>query len=252
MEKSFKRRFYSGTSGLVLPIPRYEFPAPFVNASRITYYAELYSSLEVNSSFYKVPQPATVAKWAGSVDDDFKFTFKLWRGITHNSKLDFMKEDVEYFMKTISHIGAKKGCLLIQFPPGIGSSYRVQLEKLLGCIRESDSEDWDVAVEFRNASWYSDDSVQEVLHAFKATMVVHDMPGSATPHGDFTADFMYLRFHGPTGNYDGSYSDDILREYAATVYDWLDGGKEVYVYFNNTIGDALKNLDAFNGFIHSK
>ncbi len=251
METRFKHLFYSGTSGLVLPIRRYEFPAPFVNASRITYYARLYNSLEVNSSFYKVPRPITVIKWSASVPDDFRFTFKMWRGITHSSKLNFTEDDVLAFMSRINQIGGKKGCLLIQFPSGIGDTYKAQLERLLGCIRESDSGDWQIAVEFRNASWYSD-ATMEMLEAFKATLVVHDMPGSATPKVDFSADFMYMRLHGPTGKYDGSYSDEVLREYAAIVYGWLSEGKEVYVYFNNTKGDALKNLDTFNGFIHSK
>ena len=70
-------RFYSGISGLQLPIPQHLFPPPFENASRLTYYASLFNSIENNSSFYKIPQSATVARWADSVPEHFKFTFKL-------------------------------------------------------------------------------------------------------------------------------------------------------------------------------
>ena len=74
--------FYSGLSGLQLNIPQYLYPPPFENASRLTYYASLFNSIEINSSFYKIPKAATVAKWAACVPENFKFTFKLWKGIT--------------------------------------------------------------------------------------------------------------------------------------------------------------------------
>ena len=129
MEKSVSPHFYSGTSGLVLPIPKYEFPAPFENASRLTYFASLYNSLEVNSSFYKIPKLATTYKWATSVPDDFRFTFKLWQGITHGKGFDFNKEDVEHFMTVIGQVGIKKGCLLIQLPPKAGNHYFGKLDQ---------------------------------------------------------------------------------------------------------------------------
>ena len=66
---------------------------------------------------------------------------------------------------------------------------------------------------------------------------------------DLQADFIYVRFHGPTGNYRGSYSDDVLSEYAGYIMDWVDEGKIVYVYFNNTAGDAFNNLQTLNNLV---
>ncbi len=242
---SFQLGFYSGISGLQLPIPKYLFPPPYQNASRLTYYSTLFNSIEVNSSFYKIPNAATIVKWASSVPEYFKFTFKLWKGITHINGLYFRTEDVDHFLKSINSVQNKRACLLIQFPPSLGSEYIGQLEKLLTCIQERESARWNIAIEFRNKSWYND-STYELLNLFGTTLVIHDIANSATPMILQESEFIYIRFHGPTGNYRESYSDDFLSEYATYVQEWLSEGKEVYMYFNNTMGDALNNLGTIN------
>ena len=132
------KQYYSGLSGLQLPIPKYLFPPPYENVSRLTYYATFFNSIEINSSFYKIPRPETVAKWAASVPEHFRFTFKFWKGITHSKGLDFNEDDVVSFMDSINSVSERKGCLLIQFPPSIGSAYTIQLERILSCIKETD------------------------------------------------------------------------------------------------------------------
>lgn len=239
----FQPRLYSGLSGLQLPIPKYQYPTPYENASRLTYYSSFFNSIEINSSFYKIPQPATVAKWAGLVTDNFKFTFKLWREITHTKHLVFKEEDVSAFFTSINEVGEKKGCLLIQFPPGLGINNFSQLEKLLNCIHEIDrTSEWKIAVEFRNKSWYHE-SVYELLEFYKAAIVIQDNVKSATPLISQESVFIYVRFHGPSGNYRGSYSQDFLNEYAIYINEWIEAGKTVYVYFNNTMGDAFSNTE---------
>ena len=247
-----RHHIYSGLSGLQLPIPKYLFPSPFENASRLTYYASIFNSIEFNSSFYKIPQPSTVAKWAASVPEHFRFTFKLWKKITHTKGLNFNKEDVGAFFNSINSVNEKKGCLLIQFPLCLGKEYSIQLENLLSCIIESDpTQDWKVAVEFRNKSWYHED-VYDLFSFYKATMVIQDIPKSATPLLEQKSDFLYLRFHGPTGNYRESYSEDFLREYATLINEWIEEEKTIYVYFNNTMGDAFNNLETLKRFVHKE
>jgi len=244
--------FYSGLSGLQLPIPKYLYPPPFENASRLTFYASLFNSIEINSSFYTIPQAAIVSKWAASVPENFKFTFKLWKEITHSNGLNFNNEDVSAFFNSINSVKEKKGCLLIQFPPGLGRECTFQLDKLLSCIKAADNaQDWKVAVEFRNKSWYHE-NVYDLLNFHKAAIVIQDIPKSATPFLNHKSDFMYIRFHGPTGNYRDSYSEDFLNEFATYLTEWIEEGKTVYVYFNNTMGDALKNLKTLNGLLHDK
>src|SRR5688572_12770918 len=108
--------FYSGLSGLALPLPKYKFPEAFQKSTRLTYYSSLFNSIEINRSFYTLPNGKTMAKWSNEVPEDFKFTFKLWKQITHAKGLRFDTTDVKHFLDAIGQVGEKKGCLLIQFP----------------------------------------------------------------------------------------------------------------------------------------
>jgi uncharacterized protein YecE (DUF72 family) len=242
--------FFAGLSGLELPIPKYLYPPPYQDASRLTYYSTFFNSIEINSSFYKLPKPATVSKWAASVHENFKFTFKLWKQITHLKGLHFEESDLDKFLKAISGARDKKGCLLMQFPPSLTIESKPQLDKLLGCVKELDTEVlWNIAIEFRHKSWYHP-SVYELMDSYHSTIVIQDIPKSATPMLDIESEIVYVRFHGPTGNYRGSYSEDILSEYADYISDWVEQGKKVFVYFNNTMGDAFINLESLNRLIY--
>lgn len=241
--------FYSGLSGLQLPVPKYLFPEPHQNASRLTYYSTFFNSIEINSTFYKLPLAKTVSNWIASVPHEFKFTFKLWRDITHVKYLDFKEADVVSFFNVISKANHKKGCVLIQFPPSFGKANIMQLDKLLRCISQNNiNQEWKIAVEFRNKTWYEHE-VYDILQMYNACLVIQDIPKSITPMIDHLSDFIYVRFHGPTGNYRESYSEQFLAEYATYIKEWLEEGKTVFTYFNNTMGDAFKNLETLNRFI---
>lgn len=236
-------KFYAGTSGIVLPVANKQaFPSSYRDKSRLSYYASLFNSLEVNSSFYRIPMAATTRRWAAEVSHEFKFTFKLFKGITHNKALVFDEALVKKFIDVIDEVGEKKGALLIQFPASTIVDCYPQLEKLLTCIREYDPrKTWNICVEFRHPSWYREETFN-LLAAYNTSMVIHDMPRSVPPRISSSSHFEYLRFHGPMGDYKGGYTDAVLKEYAEHINDWLKEGKTVYTYFNNTIGDALKNL----------
>lgn len=241
------RAFYSGTSGMVLPVKQSEYPPEFKGASRLTYYASLHSSVEINSSFYQVPKPATVGKWRESVPSHFRFTFKVPKTVTHAKGLQFNAEDLEVFAETVAKVDKKKGCLLVQFPPSVKRERQEELEGILECLR-SDAKGWHIAVEFRDPSWYNRE-VYRVLQSFGAGMVEQDMPKSATPQVTVADDFHYLRFHGPEGTYRGSYDETFLLRHAKRISAWVKEGREVYVYFNNTMGDALGNLGTLNAMV---
>jgi uncharacterized protein YecE (DUF72 family) len=247
-----KGNFYCGTSGILTPIPKRDFPPEFKHCSRLTYCATLLNSTEINSSFYKLPMPATVTKWANTVPDSFRFTFKLWREITHNKGLVFKDEDIFRYMDVVSNAVGRKGCILVQFPPSITVTERAQLSHLLSVLVEANQvQQWNIAVEFRHRSWYNED-IYEMLEQFNAGMVIQDMPASATPLILTAENFVYLRFHGPGGNYRGGYSDELLNEYAYYIREWQEEGKDVYVYFNNTAGDALKNVTSLQQYVKEK
>jgi len=81
------------------------------------------------------------------------------------------------------------------------------------------------------------------------SVVLHDMPSSAPIITGGISDFVYVRFHGTDKGYRGSYSDEVLLTYAQFIKTWKNEGKDVYVYFNNTLGNAVNNLITLNGFI---
>jgi uncharacterized protein YecE (DUF72 family) len=238
-----------GLSGLELPVPKYQFPPEHQASSRLTYYATLFNTIEVNSSFYKIPGTGTVARWASSVVNDFVFTFKLFKEVTHCKELNFSPSVVEEFIQTINSIREKKGCLLIQFPPSLRNEHIGQLDKLLSTVRAADPSNlWKVAAEFRFNGWYNPD-VFDLLETSGAALVLHDIPKSATPMNQVASQIVYVRFHGPTGNYRGSYTDAFLHEYAEYITEWLSDGKEVFVYFNNTAGDAFNNCQTLRSLL---
>ncbi|AYL94576.1 DUF72 domain-containing protein [Mucilaginibacter celer] len=241
--------FYLGTSNIVLPVPnKLAFPEAWRDKSRLSFYASLFNSLEVNSTFYKVPLGKTVARWSAEVPAGFRFTFKFWKEITHNKNLAFKPADVERFFEVINRCD-KKGCLLIQLPPGTRFESFGQLAALLAIIQQYNRESpWRIVVEFRHSSWYNQQTYQ-LLQNNDVAIVMHDMKASAPPFIESTADFVYLRFHGPEAGYRGNYADDVIAEYAAYINEWRGEGKTVYAYFNNTLGSALGNLVGLNSVV---
>ena len=247
---SLTQQFFAGTSGLVLPVPNKQaFPAAFKDKSRLGYYAHLFNSLEVNSSFYKIPRAATVARWAQQVGDSFTFTFKLYKGITHNKLLAFDKTLVKQFMEVVNEAGNKRGCLLIQFPKSTQVNLG-QLGKLLGCVEQHNKIGWGICVECRNIGWYNND-IYKLLDKFDASLVIHDMPGSATPQLQPWTNHVYLRYHGVLGDYKGTYEQHFLQQQANLVVEYLKNGRTVYAYFNNTIGLAVENVATLRSYVEA-
>lgn len=242
--------FYGGMSGLILPVPnKLHYPEEFQDKSRLCYYASLMNTIEINSSFYKVPLANTVKKWTNEVTKDFKFTFKLFKEITHSKNLDFNPELVVHFFKVIAEVGDKKGCLLVQLPPSVQIKHLPQIQFLVKTLRENDPQkEWNIALEFRHPSLYIS-PLYNLLETHQLGLVIHDKRPANTPMHQQNLPFIYLRFHGPNGNYRDSYEDDVLSEYASYVSDWLDDGKQVFSYFNNTMGTSYANLKTLREFI---
>ncbi|MBN9384408.1 MAG: DUF72 domain-containing protein [Chitinophagaceae bacterium] len=239
--------FRSGTSGLVLREPNKQaLPPGHRQKHRLTYYAALFNSIEINSSFYTIPMAVTFTKWSHLVPPGFQFTLKLWRGITHARGFVISPADIALFMKAAANLADKKGCLLIQLPPNVTWNKLGQLEKMLTLVQAPDAGPaWRIAVEFRDRSWYRQETY-DLLDRFQSALVLHDMPAASTHTPAGKAGFTYIRFHGIRGDYKGSYTHTHLEEYAKKIRNWLHQGKDVYAYFNNTIGDAVANLETLN------
>ena len=241
--------FRSGTSGLVLSEPnKKHYPTEFREKSRLTYYATKFNSIEINSSFYKIPRCQTYSNWTTQVPEDFQFSIKLWKGITHDSKFDFQIKDFTTFFSALDCLGKNKGCLLIQFPAGIPFDL-VKLGNILDQVKKLDPGGyWRIAIEFRHNRWYQK-TVLKLIDEYKASLVLHDMPNSKLDQLQSESQFVYLRFHGENGDYRGSYSAEFLKQKAQEIKRWLNRDLDVYVYFNNTIGGAAENLKMLNEFV---
>lgn len=239
---SSKGSFYSGTSNVVLPVRnKAYFPPEYQDKTRLAYYASLFNSVEINSTFYKLPLAQTVTRWSDEVPDNFRFSFKLFKGVTHSAKAIFNLKSVPEFLTRIGSL--KRGCLLIQLPP----KFSVDLFQL-GQLLELAAGSWPLAVEFRHPGWYRQE-VFALLRDHGASMVLQDIPRSASPMELTSKELVYLRFHGPESGYRGTYSDAYLAEYAAYISEWMASGMDVYAYFNNTLGNAVQNLMTLNNFV---
>lgn len=241
--------FYSGTSGLAIPFNKTQYPAEFKDKSQLQYYASQFNSIEINSSFYKLPKTATVKNWAESVPKDFRFTLKVPKSITHSPELDAAPHQLTEFMQVISQVGDKKGCLLAQFPPSLTIE---KIEPFTQLLKQFNQEiklsSWKLAVEFRHSSWY-DPSVYQLLKTYNASLVLHDMKNSTTQWSNVYDEIIYVRLHGPEPRYRGNYSDESLKQIAEAVINWINEGKTVYTYFNNTVGAAFNNVKTLNEFV---
>ena len=236
-----KGRIRIGISNAVVPGNKKTFPPAFQLKSRLHYYSSIFNTVEVNKCFYKTPLLSTYEKWSKEVPEDFQFSLKISKEVTHAKNLQGNLACMHSFINAAAGTGNKKGCLLIQFPGKITLDYFEKVELILQEIQQQDpTGQWRIAVEFRNTSWHTGETI-ELLDEYSAAMVLHDFAKARNFNMAGKAGFVYLRFHGPKGDYRESYSDQFLKSKAAEIRGWLSEGKDVYTYFNNTIGSAFDN-----------
>lgn len=245
-----KRYVQIGTSNIVIPGNKLTFPPAFRAGSRLHYYGSLFNSVELNSTFYKTPKKETFEKWAAEVPEDFTFSIKLSKTITHAKNLVTDFKMIDDFMLAAAGLGKKKGCLLIQFPGKIDIEYFTIVEDILAHLDQFDGNfKWRKAVEFRNSNWYLAETY-EMLNEFNTALVMHDIPKSTNDSLLTKAPLAYLRFHGEAGNYRGSYPDTALKIYAGRIRKWRKAGVDTFAYFNNTIGSAFENAQTLQKMIN--
>jgi uncharacterized protein YecE (DUF72 family) len=230
-------RAYIGTSGWNYKHWRNLIYAPkFAQKNWLGFIAEHFDTVEVNTSFYRIPTSETIAAWQQATPAQFKFALKLWRGITHYKKLINAAEFTRRFLDVADVLDTKRrGPLLIQLPPN-QSKDLAKLDMYLRELRGLLTTRWNVALEFRHDSWL-DPEVYRLLDKHRGALCIHDMPGKAATTTPNDAPFIYMRRHGTAeGRYAGSYSEEQLEHDAGNVRKWTKEGKSVYVYYNNDIG----------------
>lgn len=213
-----------GTSGWVYDdwLGRF-YPKDSRPSEWLRHYAAEFDTVEVNASFYRLPQARTFAAWAEQVPDDFTFAVKFSRFGTHLKRLRDPEGTIGLFLSRAEQLGAKMGPILVQLPP----HWNVNVERLEDFLRVAPKRHrW--AVEMRDESWLCAE-VYRVLERHGAALVLHDL---LPKHPRIlTADWTYLRFHGV--DYGGHYSRQALRATADRIDAWLADGTDVFAYFNN-------------------
>ena len=215
-----------GTSGWSYPHWRGPFYPPEVRPDGfLAYYAGRFDTVEVNSSFYRLPAETTVRRWRDLAPPGFTYAVKATRFITHYRRLKDAQEPLAQFLERVSVLDVALGPLLFQLPP----SFPLRLERLEAFLALLPARP-PVAFEFRQATWFVP-GVYDALARRGAAFCISDLHGRATPE-IVTAPLVYVRLHGP-GRYSGSYDDASLAAWAEKCAAWARDGRQVRVYFDN-------------------
>jgi uncharacterized protein YecE (DUF72 family) len=221
-----------GTSGYNYPEWRGGFyPDRLPPAKMLPAYAERFRTVEINSTFYRMPNARTVAGWDRDTPAGFRFALKAPRRITHDARLKDVDEPLRYFLDVGRGLGPKLGPVLFQLPPFFARDGG-RLGDLLALLPPGIR----AAFEFRHASWF-DEEVYALLRTRNAALVVADTDKGTTPLVG-TADFGYLRLR------DEGYAEEDLRRWADTVRRLGAGWREAFVYFKHEESGAGPALAA--------
>src|SRR5687767_14193472 len=193
------RRLRIGCSGWQYKHWRGDFyPEDLPQKRWFEHYASVFDTVEINNSFYRLPEAETFAQWASRAPMRFLFAVKASRFLTHMKKLKDPEEPVERFFSRARALRRHLGPVLYQLPPGFKLDYP-RLEHFLQILPR----DVRHVIEFRDPSWYADE-VLALLERYSVALCLHDMPGSATER-QRVGPFVYVRFHGASGRSNGSY-----------------------------------------------
>lgn len=209
------------------------------------FYARHFDTVEINNSFYRLPTATTFDNWRDSSPSNFCYAVKGSRFITHMKKLKDPQSSSEKFFLVAERLERKLGPILFQLPP----RWKVNTERLEEFLRTVPA-GHQYAVEVRDESWLVPE-VYKLLRKYNAAFCIHDFADMKVPH-EITADFTYIRFHGPTSaKYWGSYPDRDLRGWADQIKQWRRK-LSVYAYFNNDPeGAAIKNALTLKELLNS-
>jgi uncharacterized protein YecE (DUF72 family) len=203
------------------------YPAKTPGDKMLEWYARHFDTVELNNSFYRLPTPEAFDDWRKATPPTFVFAVKASRFLTHNKKLKDPENALDNLLPRAARLGKKLGPILFQLPP----HWRVNVERLDNLLTVL-PRDLRYAFECRDLSWITPE-VNAVLKRFNAAFCIYELAGYHSPMS-LTADFTYVRLHGPAaGKYQGSYRDERLREWALQVKAWARDLKAVYIYFDN-------------------
>ncbi len=222
-----RRQIHIGTSGWSYDHWEDRFyPDDLARTEWLGYYARQFHSVEINSSFYHLPAVSTLQHWHDVTPADFIFATKASRYLTHMKKLKQPQQTLPPLLERLATLGTKLGPVLFQLPP----HWRFDGERLAALLDELGGA-YRCAFEFRDHSWFNE-QCYELLSQHRAALCLYELEGFLSPE-KLTADFVYVRLHGPGPAYQGSYGKKALAGWATACARWMASGREVYLYFDN-------------------
>jgi uncharacterized protein YecE (DUF72 family) len=203
------------------------FPQGLRHKEELPYYSSQFSTTELNGVFYRTPTPKAVESWRDQTGHDFIFAWKASKFITHWKRLSNNSvNSLELLEDRLSLLRTKAGPILFQLPP----SFKLDADRLESFFKLLPKKRR-YSFEFRHPSWYTP-QILRLLRAQNISLCISDHHDAPAPWKR-TADFVYVRGHGPTGRYKGHYSPRTLSEWARHIRSWKRQGCDVFVYFDN-------------------
>jgi uncharacterized protein YecE (DUF72 family) len=225
------KKVYVGTSGYNYKEWRGKFyPEDLPQREWLSFYAQHFSTVEIDATFYRSFPRHIYTKWAGLTTNNFIFSIKGSRYITHRSRLNIDRESVDMFFDSTAGLGDKFGPALWQFPPLFKNTEenKNRLKNFLDMLPNESKN----AFEFRDESWFVDE-IYELLNAYNAGFVINDS-GKIPSREVVTGSFVYIRFHGPGALYASEYSREQLGKWSKKIKKYQKN-YDVFAYFNNDV-----------------
>ncbi len=209
------------------------YPKECPKSKWLEFYAKHYGTVELNASFYRLPKPQTFENWRKRTPDNFLWSVKANRYITHIKRIKDVREPLERFFNSVELLKEKLGPILFQLPPTLSFD-----EGLLSLFCQHLKGNHLYTLEVRHPSW-AQKRVIDILRDNNIALCVSDTAGRYPYIEEDTAPFIYIRLHGSKKLYASEYSEEELQAYARKIRDW---SKDTYLYFDNDYcGYAIKN-----------
>jgi uncharacterized protein YecE (DUF72 family) len=220
------------------------YPEDIDAGEMLGFYAGRFDTVEVNNSFYQLPSNKALEHWRDTVPDEFVFAVKASRYITHMKKLKDPEEPVSTFLNRVELLEGKLGPVLFQLPP----RWKQNIDRLQAFVRVLPG-GHRYSFEFRDPSWF-DEVVYEVLSEHNMAFCINELEHRLSPKR-ITADFVYVRLHGPGAAYQGEYDNRTLAGWAGAFSAWSRKGLDIYCYFDNDqMGYAAQNALSLRGMLY--
>ena len=219
------------------------YPARFPPAKMLAWYAREFQTVEINNSFYRLPEERTFKDWANTVPPGFLFAVKASRFLTHIKRLKDAEDPINLFFSRARHLGPHLGPVLFQLPP----RWKADPGRLRDFL-EVLPKNYSYVIEFRDDTWYTQE-VYRLLQQHNVALCVHDWHTEPWKQ-ELTANFSYVRFHGTGGRYAGNYPAHVLQKWASKIQDLSGRLSQIYLYFNNDVGGhAIRNARTLRGVV---